>query len=85
MSRPPAQGPGDPAEGHEIGSAYLPDVSRGDFAGMLAGVFGTILTAILAGAVAVDKGEVAGRAAAAILIAIGDRAGQHGACRRPDR
>jgi hypothetical protein len=66
-------GPGthDPAEGHEVGSAYLPGLSRSDFAGMVAGIFGTIVTAILAGAVAVDKGEVTGRAAAAILIAIG--------------
>ena len=61
----------DPAEGHEIGSAYLPGLSRADFAGMVAGIFGTIVAAILAGAVAVDNGEVTGRAAAAILIAIG--------------
>jgi hypothetical protein len=58
---------GDP----EIGSAYLPGLSRADFAGMVAGIFGTIVAAILAGAVAVDNGEVTGRAAAAILIAIG--------------
>jgi hypothetical protein len=66
-------GPGtrDPAEGHEIGSAYLPGLSRADFAGMVAGIFGTIVAAILAGAVAVDKSEVTGRAAVAILIAIG--------------
>jgi hypothetical protein len=66
-------GPGthDPAEGHEIGSAYLPGLSRADFAGMVAGIVGTIVVAILAGAVAVDEGDVSGRAAAAILIAIG--------------
>jgi len=66
-------GPGtrDPVEGHEVGSAYLPGLSRGDFGGMVAGIFGTIVAAILAGAVAVDNGEVTGRAAAAILIAIG--------------
>lgn len=66
-------GPGirDPAEGHEVGSAYLPGLSRGDFAGMVAGIFGTIVTAILAAAVTVDEGEATGRAAAAILIAIG--------------
>lgn len=66
-------GPGtrDPAEGHEVGSAYLPGLSRADFAGMVAGIFGTIVAAILAGAVAVDSSEVTGRAAAAILIAIG--------------
>lgn len=68
-----ASGPGthDPAEGHEIGSAYLPGLSRADFAGMVAGIFGTIVAAILAGAVAVDSDEVTGRAAAAILIALG--------------
>jgi hypothetical protein len=68
-----ASGPGtrDPAEGDEIGSAYLPGLSRADFAGMVAGIFGTIVAAILAGAVAVDNDEVTGRAAAAILIAIG--------------
>jgi hypothetical protein len=66
-------GPGtrDPAEGHEVGSAYLPGLSRGDFAGMVAGIFGTIAAAVLAAVVAADKGEVTGRAAAAILIAIG--------------
>lgn len=66
-------GPGtrDPVKGHEIGSAYLPGLSRGDFAGMVAGIFGTILTAVLAAAVTADNGEVTGRAAAAILIAIG--------------
>jgi hypothetical protein len=66
-------GPGtrDPAEGHEIGSAYLPGLSRADFAGMVAGILGTVVTAILAGAIAVDGGEVTGGAAAAILIAIG--------------
>lgn len=68
-----AAGPGtrDPAEGHEISSAYLPGLSRADFAGMVAGIFGTIVAAVLAGAVAVDNGDVSGRAAAAILIALG--------------
>lgn len=60
----------DPAEDHEIGSAYLPGLSRGDFAGMVAGIFGTIIAAILAAAVTADGGDVSGRAAAAILIAI---------------
>lgn len=66
-------GPGtrDPAEGHEIGSAYLPGLSRADFAGMVAGIFGTIVAAILAAAVTADNGDVSGRAAVAILIAIG--------------
>ena len=67
----PGPGTRDPVEGREIGSAYIPGLSRTDFAGMVSGVLGTILVAILAGAVAVDNGEVTGRAAAAILIAIG--------------
>jgi hypothetical protein len=66
-------GPGtrDPIAGHEIGSAYLPGLSRTDFAGMVAGILGTIIAAILAGAVAVKGGDVTGASAAAILIAIG--------------
>jgi len=61
----------DPAEGHEVGTAYLPGLSRADFAGMVAGIFGTIVVAVLAAAVTADNGSVSGRAAAAILIAIG--------------
>jgi hypothetical protein len=66
-------GPGTrhPDEGSEIGFAYLPGLSRGDFAGIAVGIFGTVVVAVLAGAVAVDNGEVTGRAAVAILIAIG--------------
>ncbi len=68
-----ASGPGtrDPAEGHEVSSAYLPGLSRGDLAAMVAGIVGTIVAAILAAAVTLDQDEVTGRAAAAILIAIG--------------
>jgi hypothetical protein len=61
----------DPAEGHEIGSTYIPGLSRGDFAGMVAGIFGTIATVVLAAAVTAQDGSLSGRAAAAILIAIG--------------
>ena len=64
------RGTHDPAEGHEVGTAYLPGLSRGDFAGMVAGIVGTIIVAVLAAAVAADKGEVTGTAAAAIGIAI---------------
>lgn len=73
VARVETAGPGthDPVEGHEIGLAYLPGLSRGDFAGMVAGVFGTIICAILAAAVTAESGSVSGRAAAAILIAIG--------------
>jgi hypothetical protein len=68
-----SSGPGThhPAEGHEVASAYLPGLSRADLAGMVAGISGTIVTAVLAAAVTADNGEVTGRAAAAILIAIG--------------
>jgi len=66
-------GPGthDPIEGHEIGSSYIPGLSRTDFAGMVAGIFGTIICGILAAAVTAENGSVSGKAAAAILIAIG--------------
>ena len=64
------RGTHDPVEGHEVGTAYLPGLSRADFAGMVAGIFGTIIAAVLAAAVAADKGEVTGRAAFAIGIAI---------------
>jgi hypothetical protein len=66
-------GPGtrDPNEKREIGSAYLPGLTRSDFAGMVAGIVGTILAAILAAVVTADSGISSGRAAAAILIAIG--------------
>lgn len=60
----------DPDEGHEIGSAYLPGLSRGDFAGIVAGILGTVVVAVLAAAIAAG-GEETGREAAAILIAIG--------------
>jgi hypothetical protein len=65
------RGTRNPAEGHEVASAYVPGLSRADFAGMVAGIFGTIVAAVLAAAVTADNGEVTGRAAAAILIAIG--------------
>jgi len=66
-------GPGTrhPDEDKEVGFAYLPGLSRGDFASIAVGIFGTVVVAILAGAVAVDNGDVTGRAAVAILIAIG--------------
>lgn len=65
------RGTRNPTEERDIGSAYLPGLSRTDFAGMVCGVFGTIVAAILAAAVTSENGAVSGRAAAAILIAIG--------------
>jgi len=60
----------DPMEGHEIGASYGAGLSRSDFAGICAGIFGTIIVAILAAAVAAGGNET-GAQAAAILIAIG--------------
>lgn len=66
-------GPGlvNPYEGHEVGTSYLPGLSRGDFAGMVAAIAGTVLAAVLAAVAASGSGAETGAAAAAILIAIG--------------
>lgn len=55
----------------EVGSAYLPNLSRSDFAGMVIGIVGTIVAAILAAAAAAGSDSESGWQAAAILIAIG--------------
>lgn len=55
---------------HEVGSAYLPGLSRSDLAGMVAGIVGTIAAAILAAVAAGASGTETGWAAAAIGIAI---------------
>lgn len=55
---------------HEIGTAYLPGLSRGDFAGMVAGVVGTIVVIVLAAAVTAADSADSAAGAAAILIAI---------------
>jgi hypothetical protein len=60
----------DPDADKEVGSAYLPGLTRGDFAGMVVGVVGTIVAIVLAAAVT-SGGEETGKEAAAILIAIG--------------
>lgn len=59
----------DPEEEKEIGSAYLPGLSRGDFAGMVIGIVGTIVAIVLAAAASAGGQEV-GWQAAAIGIAI---------------
>jgi len=66
-------GPGTTAIDHEkeVGSAYLPNLSRSDFAGMVVGIVGTIVAAVLAAAAAAGSGSESGWQAAAILIAIG--------------
>lgn len=59
------------ADKEVAGGAYVPGMTRGDFAGMIAGVFGTIVVGILAAAVASGAGGESGWEAVAILIAIG--------------
>lgn len=55
---------------HEVGSAYLPGLSRADLAGMIAGIVGTIVAAILAAIAAGGSGTDSGWVGAAIGIAI---------------
>ncbi|MGN6257021.1 MAG: hypothetical protein ACTHN3_04620 [Solirubrobacterales bacterium] len=53
------------------GGAYVPGMTRVDLAGMVAGIVGTIVVAVLAAAAAADSSTKTGWAAVAILIAIG--------------
>ena len=56
---------------HEVGSAYLPGLSRGDFAGMVVGVVGTIIVIVLAAAIgSQSSGPESGWKAVAIGAAI---------------
>ncbi len=57
-------------EEREVGSAYLPGFSLGDFAGMTMGIVGTIVTIVLAAAIASGGGPEVGWKAVAIGIAI---------------
>jgi hypothetical protein len=59
------------ADKEVAGGAYIPGMTRSDLAGMIAGVFGTIVVAILAAAIASGSGHESGWEAVAILIAIG--------------
>lgn len=62
----------NPLAGKEVGSgAYVPGMTRSDFAGIVAGIAGTIIVAVLAAAVTADSDIGTGWEAAAILIAIG--------------
>jgi hypothetical protein len=65
-------GPGtvDRDAGREVGSAYFPGLTRSDFGGIVAGIFGTILVIVLAAAAAGSDGNVTGWDAAAVGIAI---------------
>jgi hypothetical protein len=59
------------ADKEVAGGAYVPGMTRSDLAGMIAGVFGTVVVAILSAAVASGAGHESGWEAVAILIAIG--------------
>jgi hypothetical protein len=62
----------NPLAGREIGGgAYVPGMTRADFAGMVAGIVGTIVVAVLAAAITAGDGHETGWEAVAILIAIG--------------
>jgi len=54
----------------EVGSAYVPGISPTDFAGILAGILGTIVVIVLAAAAAGKAGSDTGWTAVAIGIAI---------------
>lgn len=62
----------NPVEGREVGGgAYVPGMTRSDFTGIVAGILGTIVVAILAAAITGGSGHESGWEAIAILIAIG--------------
>lgn len=66
------QGTINPIADKEIGGgAYVPGMTRSDFAGIVAGIAGTVIVAVLAAAVASGASTESGWEAAAILIAIG--------------
>lgn len=66
------QGTINPVEGKEVGGgAYVPGMTRSDLAGIVAGIAGTIVVAVLAAAVTADSDIGTGWEAAAVLIAIG--------------
>lgn len=59
------------ADKEVAGGAYVPGMTRGDFAGIVASVFGTVIVAVLAAMVASGDGHESGWEAVAILVAIG--------------
>jgi len=59
------------ADKEVAGGAYIPGLTRSDLAGMVAGLFGTIVVAVLAAVIAAGAGHEQGWEAVAILIAIG--------------
>ncbi|HEU4461455.1 MAG TPA: hypothetical protein VFR75_02565 [Solirubrobacterales bacterium] len=66
------QGTVNPLEGKEVaGGAYIPGMTRSDFAGIVVGIVGTIIVAVLAAVAASGDSGEQGWQAVAILIAIG--------------
>jgi hypothetical protein len=66
------QGTINPVAGREVGGGnYVPGMTRSDFTGIVLGIVGTIVVAILAAAIAGGNGHESGWEAVAILIAIG--------------
>jgi hypothetical protein len=61
----------DPDADTEIQNAYVPGLTRSDMVGIVMGIVGTIAAIILAAAISADSGDETGRAAVAILVAIG--------------
>jgi hypothetical protein len=59
------------ADQEVAGGAYIPGMTRSDLAGMIAGLLGTIVVAVLAAAIASGPGHESGWEAVAILIATG--------------
>jgi hypothetical protein len=66
------QGTVNPAAGHEFGGgAYVPGMTRRDVVGIVAGITGTIVAAVLAAVAAGGSQTDTGWVAVAILVAIG--------------
>lgn len=66
------QGTINPIADKEVGGGvYVPGMTRSDFAGIVAGITGTIVVAVLAAAITADGEIGTGWEATAILIAIG--------------
>lgn len=62
----------NPLEGKEVaGGAYVPGMTRSDFAGIVVGIVGTVIVAVLAAVAASGDSNEQGWQAVAILIAIG--------------
>lgn len=66
------EGTVNPLEGKEVaGGAYIPGMTRSDFGGIVVGIAGTVIVAVLAAVAASGDSNEQGWQAVAILIAIG--------------